>query len=75
MGCKRVMYQVLRVVLVDRGGGRIAKKSSGWKDRYRSNTVLHDKMHTMVPVSHLGVARRCYFSARHHPPYFNSATR
>jgi hypothetical protein len=56
MGCRRVMYLVLRVVQVVQDGGRIAKKSSGWRGRYLSNVILQDQMYTIALVPPLGVA-------------------
>jgi hypothetical protein len=50
------MYLVLRVVQVVQDGGRIAKKSSGWRGRYLSNVILQDQMYTIALVPPLGVA-------------------
>lgn len=44
------MYQVLRGVQVVRDGGRIAKKSSGWRDKIFHTIFLVDTMHTVVLV-------------------------
>jgi hypothetical protein len=54
MVCRKVMYQALRGVQVVQDGGRIAKKSSGWRDRHPSNVMLQDKMHTIVLVPSWG---------------------
>jgi hypothetical protein len=50
------MYLVLRVVQVVQDGGRIAKKSSEWRDRQLSMVILQDKMHIIVSVPPFGVA-------------------
>jgi hypothetical protein len=50
------MYLVPRVVQVVQDGGRIAKKSSEWRDRQLSMVILQDKMHIIVSVPPFGVA-------------------